>query len=132
MGGIYLMLWHYLLIGLGGAFGAMARVALGKILPTAMFNIPTFILFINIIGCFIMGFVTEILSSHGSISTVNIRYFLVSGLLGGFTTFSAFAFEFALLYEKSEYLLAIIYTALSVSLSLAAFFVGLKITKLIF
>ena len=126
------MLWHYLLIGLGGALGAIARVALGKILPTAIVGIPTYILLINIIGCFIMGIVTEILAFHGSTSAMNIRYFLVSGFLGGFTTFSAFAFEFALLYEKDESLLALIYVALSVFLSLAVFFIGLKITRLIF
>lgn len=123
---------HYLLIGLGGALGAIARVALGKVLPTAIVGIPTYILLVNIIGCFIMGILTELFALHGSTAAVSLRYFLVSGVLGGFTTFSAFAFEFALLYEKDEYLLAFLYVALSVILGLAAFFIGLKITKLIF
>lgn len=120
------MALNYFLIGLGGALGAITRVAMGKLLPLAILGVPTYILFINIIGCFFMGIISEALALYGTTTTAGLHYLLVSGFLGGFTTFSAFAFEFALLYEKNEYLLALIYILLSVGLSLIAFFFGAK------
>jgi len=59
-----------------------------------------------------------------------MRHFLSQGFLGGFTTFSAFALEFGLLYEKGNYWTACIYAILSIMLSLGAFFAGMKLLKL--
>jgi len=125
------MILEYLLIGLGGALGAIFRVALSNILPYSAFNIPIYIMLINIIGCFLMGAISELLGLYWSAS-LNMKYFLISGLLGGFTTFSAFALEFGLLIEKGQYLESAFYILLSVMLSLIAFFVGFKIIKLVF
>jgi len=122
---------EYLLIGLGGALGAIFRVFLSNILPYSAFNIPIYIMLINIIGCFFMGAISELLGLYWSTS-LNMKYFLISGLLGGFTTFSAFALEFGLLIEKGQYLESALYILLSVMLSLMAFFIGLKIIKLMF
>ena len=77
-----------------------------------------------------MGLLIEFTSLHYSISD-NARYFLVSGFLGGFTTFSAFALEFGLLYEKNQFWSAVIYTLLSVGISLSAFFGGIKLVKIL-
>ena len=124
------MLTHYIAIGLGGATGAIARVALSSALPHTVYGIPFSILFINIIGCFFMGLLTELLALYWSV-TENMKYFLISGFLGGFTTFSAFALEFGVLIEKDEYIHAIIYATLSFALSITFFFMGLKVVRII-
>lgn len=78
-----------------------------------------------------MGLLTELMALYGSTSDY-MRYFLVPGFLGGFTTFSAFALEFGLLYEKHFYELAIFYAILSVLLSIFSFFIGIKLIKMFF
>ncbi len=120
---------NFIMTGIGGALGAIVRVALAKILPTTLLGVPIYILSINIIGCLIMGLLTELMATQWSASE-NMRYFLVSGFLGGFTTFSSFALEFALLYEKHLYTQALIYSALSFFLSIGGFFAGLKFIRL--
>lgn len=118
----------YLLVGLGGAVGAIARVVLSRILPSFVLGMPAKILFVNILGCFLIGLLTGIMTFYWSAS-INMRHFLVQGFLGGFTTFSAFALEFGLLHEKGTTVLAIVYAILSVVLSLTFFFIGLKIIR---
>jgi fluoride exporter len=124
-----LLISHYIATGLGGAIGATIRVALGKLLPLTIMGVPFYILGINIIGCFIMGLLTELMALHWSASD-NLRYFLITGILGGFTTFSAFALEFGLLYEKHQYILAVTYAALSVILAILSFFAGMIIIRI--
>jgi fluoride exporter len=119
----------YLFVGLGGALGAIARVALSKFLPSFIFNMPAKIILINIMGCFLLGILTEILALYWNAS-FNMRHLLVQGFLGGFTTFSAFALEFGLLYEKGQHVTAFIYGFLSLILSIVFFFIGLKIIRL--
>ena len=122
---------EYLIIGLGGALGAMSRSFIGSILPSVMFNdFPLRIIAVNIIGCFFMGIVTETLSLYyypGS----NLQLFLTTGFLGGFTTFSSFALEVGLLTEKNLNFVAIAYVASSIIFGISAFFIGIKIIKLI-
>ncbi|WP_010598748.1 fluoride efflux transporter FluC [Rickettsiella massiliensis] len=125
------MFLHYLAIGLGGALGAMTRVALSKLLIDNAWGVPFPILFINILGCFLMGLITAMMGSVWSASE-HARYFWISGFLGGFTTFSAFALEVGLLFEKNQWLLAMTYIFLSVALSLIFFFIGLKFFRFLF
>lgn len=120
----------YFFVGLGGALGAMARVFLTRILPHALFGIPIAIMCVNILGCFTLGLLTEILALYWNAS-FNSRHFLVQGFLGGFTTFSAFSMEFGLLYAKGFYFSAFLYAALSIVLSLCGFFFGIKLMKVL-
>ena len=121
----------YLLIGLGGALGAMSRSFIGSILPEVIFNaFPLRIIAVNILGCFLLGIITEILSLYYSPGS-NIQLFLTTGFLGGFTTFSSFALEVGLLSEKNLNIIAIAYVASSIILGIAAFFIGIKIIRLI-
>ena len=122
------MLPHYVAIGLGGALGAMARVWLSNNLPGAIMGVPISILIVNVLGCFVMGLLTELLAFYWTISD-NMRYLLIAGFLGGFTTFSTFALEFGLLYEKQLYIHAIIYATLSFVLSITLFFIGMKVVR---
>ena len=117
---------NYLLIGLGGALGAMARVGIGRLFPAALAGtIPLQIMAVNIIGCFVMGIVSSWLEYHNG--PLALRYFLVSGFLGGFTTFSAFALEGSLLLQKQQYWPAAAYIGLTVILCLSFFFIGSKL-----
>ncbi len=119
---------HYVYIGLGGAIGAITRVSMARILPEFIVSVPAYILFINVIGCFVMGLVSAVMAQHFHLSE-NMRYFLISGFLGGFTTFSAFALEFGLLFERNQHFLAFMYAVLSFLFSITAFFVGLRIVR---
>jgi len=76
-----------------------------------------------------MGLLTQMIESYWSLSD-NMRYFLTSGFLGGFTTFSTFALEFGVLFQKNEYISAITYALLSVILGITCFFIGIKIVKI--
>lgn len=119
------MLAHYLAIAAGGASGALARVLLSKALPENLLGIPFQILFVNVLGCFVMGALAQIMALHWPASD-HMRAFLMPGFLGGFTTFSAFALEFGLLQDKGLTLQSIIYVCLSVGLSLFFFMLGLR------
>jgi len=120
---------QYIFVGLGGASGAIARVALSRILPSFVLTIPFKILFINVIGCFAMGLLVEALALYWSAS-IDTRHFLVQGFLGGFTTFSAFSLEFGLLFEKGLHGSAIVYALLSMVLSIVFFFAGMKMIRI--
>lgn len=123
------MISHYIAIGVGGAIGAIARVSLSKILPLVIFGIPFQLLFINSLGCFLMGVVVKLTTSYW-ITSDNIKYFLMPGILGGLTTFSGFALDFGSLVGKDEYISAISYAIFSFVLSISCFFLGIKITKI--
>jgi fluoride exporter len=117
---------NYLLIGLGGALGAMARVGVGRLFPATLAgSIPLQMLAVNVIGCFMMGLLSSWLEYHNG--PLALRYFLVTGFLGGFTTFSAFALEGMLLVQKQQYVPAAAYILLTVILCLAFFFIGSKL-----
>lgn len=118
----------YILVALGGASGALVRVLLSRFIPDAIYGVPLPILMINIIGCLLMGIIVELTALHWSIP--QLRAFLVPGFLGGFTTFSSFALEFGLLYEKQAYWPACFYALFSFIGSICAFFIGLKIVRM--
>jgi fluoride exporter len=118
----------FVFIGLGGALGAVSRVWLMRVLPIFFYSLPMQILLVNVIGCFFMGALVEVLAFYWEASP-NTRRFLVQGFLGGFTTFSSFALEFGDLYKQGKYFTGASYVVLSVILSLAFFFFGLKTVR---
>lgn len=120
----------YLWVGLGGAAGAMSRVGLMRFFPATFLTVPLRILLINIIGCFLMGAIAEAFSIFGNPS-MGIRHFVITGFLGGFTTFSSFALDFGVLCEKGYYGSGIAYILLSVGLGIGFFFVGLTGMRLL-
>lgn len=118
-----------LAIALGGAVGALSRHYMAAAVSRAFgLGFPYGTLTVNVVGCFLMGLLVEALALRFSI-TPEARGFLAVGLLGGFTTFSAFSLEVALLYERGQLLLAALYVVASVVLSVAALFGGLAVGR---
>ncbi len=121
-----MVLSHSIAIGVGGALGALARAWMSYVLPTTLLTgFPIAILIINVLGCFGMGVLSELIAG----SSPFVRSLLVTGFLGSFTTFSAFALEFSLLFDKNLYGWGLFYTVVSVSGSIGGFFLGAKALK---
>lgn len=115
-----------LLVGLGGGLGAMARFALGlwvsQLTPGWRFPLATFL--VNVVGCFVAGLLAGWAEGRGAF-TEAMRLFLFVGILGGFTTFSAFGLETVTLLRRGETGIAGWYVGLSVAGGLAALWVGI-------
>ena len=120
---------NYLLVFFGGGLGASLRhtvnMACAKTFGTA-FPYGTFI--INISGSIVMGLIAGYLAFKGE-ATQPWRLFLMTGILGGYTTFSAFSLDAALLYERGEIGLALFYVLGSVVFSIAGLFAGLALMR---
>jgi fluoride exporter len=119
----------YLIVFLGGGLGAALRHGI-NILSVRWLGagFPYGTLFINITGSLVMGFVAGYFAFKGDASQ-QLRLFLTTGILGGYTTFSAFSLDFALLYERGELWLAAAYVLLSVVVSIAALFAALALVR---
>jgi CrcB protein len=116
-------------IAAGGALGATARYLLSsQVTHAAGSGFPWGILIVNILGCFVMGVIAELAALTWNMSP-EMRSFLATGVLGGFTTFSAFALDTALLTERGDLAGALIYVAGSVGGSVAALFFGLALVR---
>ena len=117
-----------LLVALGGAIGSVLRYETGAFVlrqgGTAPFPWGTFT--VNVAGCAIAGILAG-LGEHFQYLTADVRLFLFTGFLGGFTTFSAFGVETIGLVERGEWGIAAIYVVASVLCGLAALWVALKI-----
>lgn len=118
--------WNTILaIGAGGAIGAIARhFVAGSVMRFFGTGFPYGTLAVNILGAFVMGALVEAFALRFSLSQT-AQAFLTVGLLGGFTTFSAFSLEVVLLIERHEWAPAILYATASVVLSVLALFAGL-------
>lgn len=119
-----------LLVGAGGLIGSVARYLTAsyfiKVFPS-VFPYGTFI--VNIVGCLIIGVVFG-LSERFSWLTPEWRFFLATGICGGFTTFSSFAYENIKLIQEGNFLVFAGYSITSFALGLLAVFIGLSLTKI--
>jgi CrcB protein len=119
----------YLIVFLGGGIGAALRhgvnLTVARALGTAF---PYGTLLINITGSFIMGLAAAYFAFKGD-APQHWRLFFTTGILGGYTTFSAFSLDAALLYERGEIGLAAVYVIASVALSIIGLFAGLALVR---
>ena len=116
-------------IALGGALGAVARHFISHWSVVALGNgFPWGTLTVNVVGCFALGVVVEVMALAWS-PTADWRAFLNVGVLGAFTTFSAFALAILILHERGEMLQVILYVTVSVAGSIAAVFAGMSVTR---
>jgi fluoride exporter len=120
-----------LLVGIGGALGSIARFLCQKyiyILHPVLF--PWGTLLVNISGCLLIG-VLYGLSEKGQLISPEWRLFLATGICGGFTTFSSFAYENVALLRAGHVIGFSLYTASSVVLGILAAYLGVVLIKLI-
>ena len=121
---------HLLLIAAGGAIGALLRHLFGLgALRLLGAGFPFGTLGVNVLGSFLMGGLIAWLAFRSESGGQAIRLFLATGVLGGFTTFSAFSLETILLWERGQTALAATYVASSVILSVAALVAGLALVR---
>ena len=121
------MIMVFLQVALGGAIGAVLRFGIGlAVLRLAGPGFPLGVLVVNIVGSFLMG-AFVVWSFHRGMAHLNP--FVMTGVLGGFTTFSAFSLEAFTLYERGELAAAGLYVALSVAGSVAALVLGILLAR---
>ncbi|MBJ7447831.1 MAG: fluoride efflux transporter CrcB [Brevundimonas sp.] len=121
---------RFLIVAAGGALGAVARYGVGTLAGRlGASHWPWGTLTVNIVGGLLMGALTGWLAFRGGLYAESIRLFAAVGILGGFTTFSAFSLETALMIEKRQLALAGGYVAASVVLSILALFIGLMVAR---
>lgn len=120
---------HFLLVMIGGGIGAGLRhLANLGVLRAFGPGFPVGTMLINIAGSLAMGLFIELLMRRFG-SSNELRLFIATGILGGFTTFSAFSLDFATLWQRGDTLPALGYAAGSVILSIFALFAGLMLGR---
>jgi CrcB protein len=116
-----------LLVALGGALGSLARYRMSAwLLHHAIdwkFPVGTFA--VNVVGCLVAGILAGLAERHDLFSA-DVRLLLFTGLLGGFTTFSAFGLETMFLIRRGDVLIALLNISLSVVLGMLALWLGLS------
>jgi CrcB protein len=118
----------YLIVFLGG--GAMLRHGVNllgaRLFPGAGFPLAT--LTVNITGSIVMGVPAAIFAFKGG-GPQHWRLFLTTGILGGYTTFSSFSLDVAVLYERGDLVMAAVYILASVAIAIVGLFLGLAVTR---
>ncbi len=122
-------MYHLILVAAGGAIGSSLR----HLVNLAAFRLvgpgfPWGTMAVNIAGSFAMGVFVEMLARRFGASN-EVRLFVATGILGGFTTFSAFSLDFAVLWERGASLPALGYVLASVIGSILALFLGLWLAR---
>lgn len=120
---------HVLIIGIGGFLGTVLRYWLtGLAQRWSPVNFPVGTLVVNVLGCFVVGFVWSLVEYREWFSAEQ-RVFVTVGVLGGFTTFSAFGYETFVQLRDGEYVFAVTNILANVVLGLAAVMLGWTVAK---
>ncbi len=117
-----------LLVFIGGGIGSALRYMVGKFLKTSDSGFPWSTFSVNVLGSLLIGILMGVTLKNSSFSE-NQTLLLITGLCGGFTTFSAFAYENQVFLKEGDFTSFFIYTFGSIGLGLAAVFLGLFISK---
>ena len=127
------MIHPLILVAMGGAIGSMARYGVSSLVVKQVnpVNFPWGTFSVNILGCMLAGVFLLVAESMQSISQ-EARLFVVTGLLGGFTTFSAFGIETLGLLRRGEMLIAISYASLSIIVGVLAMWLSYSLLKVMF
>jgi fluoride exporter len=119
----------FIIVFIGGGIGAALRhgfnLAFARLLGTAF---PYATLFENVTGSIVMGLLIALFAFRSGVPQ-HWQLFLTTGILGGYTTFSTFSLDVAVLYERGEVGMAALYVLLSVGLSIAGLFAGMSLVR---
>ena len=126
---LVLMVAGYVIVFVGGGLGAALRHGVNRA-SLAYFGptIPFGTLLVNVVGGLLMGILAELFLVKGG-GSQEFRLFLTTGFLGGFTTFSAFSLEAALMWQRSDYTGLVSYVVASVLFSVVALFLGMAAVR---
>lgn len=119
------MIKKIILVALGGALGSVIRFIISNSIKSNHFPIATFA--VNMLGSFLIGWIMALFYSKNNFE--DWRLFLVTGICGGFTTFSAFSWECLQLLQQQRYFLAILYISVSFILGIIATYIGFSCIK---
>ena len=119
---------NFFWVAVGGALGASLRFISSSFFNLFYPNLPIGTFFVNALGSFIIGLLINTLEMRNS-SEIFIKYFLIIGVLGSYTTFSTFSYEVIELYNNKKLFLSIIYILASVFSCIVAAYVGYTINK---
>lgn len=121
----------FLIVFLGGGLGAALRHGVNMVAARAFGTaFPYGTMLINVLGSLAMGLIAEFFALKSGLPQ-HWRLFLTTGVLGGFTTFSAFSLEAALLYERGQVVGSAVYVVGSVVLAIGALFAGMTIVRML-
>jgi CrcB protein len=117
-----------LVVAAGGAVGAVTRYKLGGLVlhHTTHWKFPLSTFVVNVSGCLAAGVLAGLIVRHDAFGP-DVRLFLFTGLLGGYTTFSAFGLETVFLLQRSEFLLAVVNVGLSALAGIGVLWLGMKV-----
>lgn len=119
-------------VTIGGAVGSLARFLSAHYFSLWLgTTFPWGTLFVNVLGSLLIGFVATLAFSKPNVMDPAVRFFLTSGVAGGFTTFSALAFETFSLYQKGEVMLAFANLGGNLLLGFIAVIVGVVLARLL-
>lgn len=115
---------RWLYVGVGSALGGLLRYALARWFVPVPGGWPIATMTANVVGSFLIGLLAAVIVARAPENSENLRLFCMTGVLGGFTTYSAFALETSLLMGGGQTLRAIAYALATVAACLAAVFAG--------
>ncbi len=123
---------QWLMIALGGALGSMARfAAVAYVTPMINFRFPIGTFIVNLTGSLLIGVAYVLLIERAALPG-EWRLFFITGILGGFTTFSAFSLEMLQLWQEGHVLVSMVYATSSVALGLFFVFIGTQVAQKLF
>ena len=116
-----------LIVGVGSFAGGALRyiLSVGLIKLGRLWAFPIGIMLVNVLGCFLIGVLYGYFKSKATTDPL-LPLLLMTGVLGGFTTFSTFSFETVLLFQQNEWLKAALYVVGSVGVGVAACYLGMR------
>lgn len=123
-------MWSFVAVFIGGGIGSALRYGVGRAsIAIVGPSYPAGTLVVNLTGCFLMGVLAGWLAYRDLGADQSTKLFLATGILGGFTTFSAFALDAVTLWERGNTVSAAIYVLASVVGSIAGLFIGLHVAR---